>query len=570
MKRLLWIIVAMAGLVAVVTGCDGMHRYDGRLEAADSLMYDDADSALALVEAIDAGSLTTDGDRAYRDLLLTQARYRCYIAATSDSAINRALAYYRAHDGEREKLTRCYLYKGAVMGELGQVDSAMLYYKTAEVTAAPDDYFNLGYVKLRIAELYQAQLSQDSAAISRLHQAIRCFEIIDDTTRIISACAVLGSIYANINPDSSRLYLVNAIDLANRFDPSLQYTPKSFLAGVYFYQDDFEIAKNLSVDIINNGKELCNQTQFYYYAILSYIKLGKVDSAKQILKITPLPIDDVDSMNYYNVMAEIAALEHNHHDYHDWNENSQRYTEQILSESKQVEVAVSEVEFDKQYAQNDYKKKKKMLLSGVSIALLCLLLTIVAIIYLFNLKLKRRIRKNEEIKKELEDALMKLQDEIEKNRSVSELVSHRMAALYELYHSIRIRVTDDQSKKKILPLTSVLKDMNDRKEILTINLNDSFWDEMILSVDGEYNGIYTFVKTNFPNLTEKELKIFCLQCANLSPQVIMHCMNLTTPRTVTNYKSLIIKKKMGLNLSFDEFVKKYINGELGCDFLSTK
>ncbi|MBQ9556370.1 MAG: tetratricopeptide repeat protein, partial [Muribaculaceae bacterium] len=118
MRGLLCVILTAVVLVAVVTGCGGARHYDGRLVAADSLMHDRPDSALALVEAVSADSLDGDGDRAYRDLLLTQARYRCYVPATSDSAINRALAYYLAHDGEREKLTRAYIYKGAVMEEL--------------------------------------------------------------------------------------------------------------------------------------------------------------------------------------------------------------------------------------------------------------------------------------------------------------------------------------------------------------------------------------------------------------------------------------------------------------------
>ena len=137
----------MLVLGATVTGCGGAHRYDSRLTAADSLMRSNPDSALALVEGVSHDSLIREGDRAYRDLLLTQARYRCYITATSDSAINRALAYYRAHPSEREKLTRAYIYKGAVMEELNHPDSAMLYYKHAEAVADPSDYFNLGYVK---------------------------------------------------------------------------------------------------------------------------------------------------------------------------------------------------------------------------------------------------------------------------------------------------------------------------------------------------------------------------------------------------------------------------------------
>ena len=49
MRALSFHILLMAMLVAVVTGCGGMHRYDGRLTAADSLMHDNPDSALAII-----------------------------------------------------------------------------------------------------------------------------------------------------------------------------------------------------------------------------------------------------------------------------------------------------------------------------------------------------------------------------------------------------------------------------------------------------------------------------------------------------------------------------------------
>ena len=87
MKRLFHITV-VAALVALVTGCGGVHRYDARLVAADSLMWIAPDSALATLTAIDS----------------LQARYKCYadITASDDSAITRAIDYYRAHSSQRE------------------------------------------------------------------------------------------------------------------------------------------------------------------------------------------------------------------------------------------------------------------------------------------------------------------------------------------------------------------------------------------------------------------------------------------------------------------------------------
>ena len=94
-------------LASMLPGCSGREsRYDSRLVHADSVLRsNDPDSALRLLTAIDGRQLSTDGDRAYHALLLTQAQYRCYVDITSDSTINEALDYYKRHDGEHEKLT---------------------------------------------------------------------------------------------------------------------------------------------------------------------------------------------------------------------------------------------------------------------------------------------------------------------------------------------------------------------------------------------------------------------------------------------------------------------------------
>ena len=38
-------------------------------------------------------------------------------------------------------------------------------------------------------------------------------------------------------------------------------------------------------------------------------------------------------------------------------------------------------------------------------------------------------------------------------------------------------------------------------------------------------------------------------------------MNFTNARTATNYRSIIIKKKMGLDMTLDVYIEKYMKGE---------
>ncbi len=374
MKRLPLVILVFVVLVAVVAGCSHSARYDGRLVAADSLMRDCPDSTLAIVEGLCRDSLATEGDRAYRDLLLTQARYRCYVTATSDSDINRALAYYRAHPKDREKLTRANIYKGAVMDELGFPDSAMLYYKQAEAVADPADYFNLGYVNLRISGLFLGQVSKDSSVIVRLHRAMRYFETLHDTTRLIQVLGNLGSFTGYSQPDSAKRYLWRAIALARQFDPTQQYSHESALAGVYFFQNEFAQANALAMDVLRHGSEYGIETQFYYYAAMSYISLGKLDSAKYVLSVTPTPVDDVDSLTYYNLTAAISKAEGKPYSYA---ENVSQYNEMvgdILYSSRESELLQIESEFDRKQEELRHDNVNRRNITIISIGLILLTL----------------------------------------------------------------------------------------------------------------------------------------------------------------------------------------------------
>jgi hypothetical protein len=235
------------------------------------------------------------------------------------------------------------------MEELGHVDSAMYYYKTAETTAGTKDYFNQGYSKMRIASLYESQHSQNDSNITRLKVAIHCFRHIGDTTFLISCYGMLGSLSGMKYPDSTERYLNRAIELAQRFDPPRQYTYKSKLAGLFFYHYmDYPRAKALAMDVMRNGSKDCLEYQFYYYATISFLKTGQLDSAKYVLSRFPAPIDAGDSMNWFDAMAEVAQAEGNLVDYGKYAVKSRELTSQILARSQEKQIVETEKEYSKQ------------------------------------------------------------------------------------------------------------------------------------------------------------------------------------------------------------------------------
>ena len=592
------ILLMVAALVATVTGCQGEARYDARLTAADSLLTSNPDSALALVEALAPADLATLGDRAYRDLLVTQARYKCYITATSDSDINRALAYYRAHDSEQEKLTRAYIYKGAVMEELGHPDSAMLYYKHAEATAAPDDYFNLGYVNIRIGFLYQSFYANDSAILTRMRRATQYLLISEDTNMLITAIGAQGACLYDSNKDSAKVYLENAVSLAWAINSPKRFKYQSKLAGVCFYQQDYFKAKALAVDIIKNGRDVCDENQYYYYAARSFVKLSCIDSAYIVKSMIPAPINAVDSMNHYRLEAELAEAEHRYNEYTTYISNYKDINDRILTSSLKTNLVQTELKWD---ADRDTAQAELHLLH-FEIALLLVIPLLILLAYLTTKQIYRKrirhYRRDLELSRnELEKTIRYYESEIEKRQSiidshqplpiskikvsevfpvennnqkilqdrVSEVVRYRLAAIRELYYDIRVKpssASKSEKKQPALPLMSMIKDMNDQKKLYQITPKHTFWEKLSKSVEGEYPGITIYLEKKCSDLSLRELHLFWLLCAKISPQLIKLCMNYSNTATVSNNKRKLIKDRLGLDMKFEKFLQLFLAGKL--------
>ena len=596
MRKFLIFIGCLLVLGAVLPGCHHVPHYDGRLTAADSLMRDNPDSVVTVLEALTTDSLTSEADRAYYDLLLTQARYKAYITATSDSDINRALAYFSTHPADREKLTRSYIYKGAVMEELSHPDSAMFYYKTAEATAAPDDYFNLGYSNLRIAQLYQYYYTNDSAVVVRMQIAANYFVAIKDTSYLITAIGTQGAYPKIIGEDSARLYLKRAIQLSKKIHSSkgLQYQSK--LAGVCFFDGNHLQAKELAMDIVRNGKDDCNEQQFYYYAARSYIQLHLFDSACWVLSLTPAPKNAVDSFNLNQTLAELSKATQRLDDYVRYSEAAKEIDTRLIELSRALKLTEIELASDADRHETELKNEAD---SHLVRTIVLVLLGAVALFTVVVAIIRSRIRyyrnqldaNRQELEKLIADidvSRLQLEKEREKyslqlakkdnelaavskkrygqdaiNKQVSNIVRYRLAALNELYQNIRITSVRDDGYKRSLLLVSTIRELYEKKGILYTLPKDSFWKNLRLSVDGEFEGIVSFVESNYPNLSEKDMQLFLLLCAGFPNQIIKMCMKYTSDVSVSKNKKKLMQEKIGLDVKFDEFIQMYLNSQLG-------
>ena len=552
-------ILLMLVLVAAVTGCDGLHRYDARLVRADSLMQPDPDSALAIVSAIDI--LAGDANLAYRDLLLTQARYKCYVDITAgdDSAITRAMAWYRAHGGEREKLTRAYLYKGAVMQELGHVDSAMNYYKTAELTADPKDYANLGQINTRIAALYNDYYADSQICYDKYNQALQYYQLTGNKSFQLVCMLRMASCSGVMHKDDAEQLLNQAIQLAIELNDSLcYYQCQELLCRQFSYEGkSIPRAKQIAMHCLNDYRDYVNHDLLLDLADI-YAYSGMPDSARYYLDLAIANAgianpEQVQTRKYF-ILSRITRVEGDTALSNRYDMLAHQLSDSILNSSHRYQI--QQIENENNFEQNENRVRT---IHDLHWWIMSVILLAAIILAAFGLYHYRRLRNTQAIKNELEKALEDL--ERLKRDGESKYVGNRIAAIIELYNAIRVRKKDGSGKKRsVIPLPGLLKELDDKNELLQMELSDTFWLQLKLSVDGEYNGIVSFVEKRYPNLGESDIRLFCLLCVGISPQIIKLCMNYSSAKTSSSYRNRLVQKKMGLDMTFNEFVEKYMQG----------
>ena len=551
MRRLsVWIVSLL--VVVIVTGCGGAHRYDQRLIAADSLMLSAPDSALALLTPICGDSLPSDGDRAYHALLLTQARYKCYekITAADYSAITRAMDYYRTHDGEREKLTRAYLYKGAVMEELAHVDSAMLYYKTAEAVADEKDYFTLGYVNMRMGALYRDHFSFDGKSLEKYEAAYEYLEHTKDKHYQLMCRINLGSLYRLSNPTRAENILKEAMPLAQDLKDTTAYIACiESLITMYDHYKRFSTAKRL----INHTMEYpldkirsqCLKSAAHVYAML-----GMPDSAEFFLSLADLKGESgvIERVSQLECLSAIAlargdSLKHLEYEY-----RIKRITDSIKARQEAMPILKSEHAFD-QSTIEDMKVNHKQTVYWL-IVIGILLLMLLAAIH------NRRMHRYDHIIADF------------KQQSASQL--NDLSVLKQNIDKLQIQ--DDQLKSFIsnhLNMTSEMieacyhepksKLSHQVKRIVEFQHdNEHRWIQLFHYIDAEYNQIISKTRKAYPQLHDRDLLLIALTCMRFSQIQIAIILGYANATSISTVK-FRLAQKMGLDCPLNDYINRIIS-----------
>ena len=554
-KNLAHICLMTLLLACFLASCRHAPQYDKRLVLADSLMINAADSKAALdsLMAIEPASLSSEGNKAYYDLLLTQARYKCYILATSDSSINNAVDYYQRHRDENDKLTRAFIYKGAVLEELGVPDTAMMLYKQAEAEIPASDYAKQGYVKMRMGSLYHDHHAYDGRDIEKLEQALDCFKKAHDTHYQIVCLKDLGAMYRGTNTTKAEKTLNEAIALAQQEKDTLNLIHSlNSLAYCYFMMANQEKGANTkALEQLQRIKSLrLKGLSYNIYTTFAcvYADLGMPDSAMTYLRLAEQSEPDTlyrNTSTYLEAMSRIAKARGDSLNYLKLSYASDRVSFSSLNDPDIVNIMYAENDFDHEFSKQQEAKQRKA--RNTIIAMItAIILALLALALLFYRRAHRYDRLIVELK-DLSQSQMNDLTSLQKMKINDErlkgFISAHMGMMREMieacYHEPNNRIAENV--KRIVKFQDSNKDN---------------WVKIYDYIDMEHNNIMTHTRENYPQLNDRDLLLLALTCLGFSyiqTAIIMGYSNATSVSVIKQR----LARKMGLECSLNEYIEQY-------------
>ncbi len=544
MKKLLYISL-LAVLLSAAISCS--RSVDKRLVLADTLMWTNPDSSLAILTAINRDSLTNDENLAYHALLLTQAQFRCYVNCSSDSLINFALDYY-SDNHNQEHYTRSLLYKGGYYEfSANQPVEAIKWFKQAEDNADTTDYRNLAQINMRLAMLYFKHYASNNLDLEKFKKSLYYYEKLHDKRMSLLASMYIASLYRITRKDTAELLYDKAQALAIELKDSNQlYQSITGKALLYLVDSSYVDAKDCMLQALSlsNGKM---ENSHYFILSEAYSKLGLVDSSEYYFnKVDLNSCNSYDSVMFYRARKELAIAKGDFASATKYENNYLNLTDSLEHNKEKYELSKFESDFDNERIAS--KAKKVTSLNKIIYYLFALFLVFALITTSLFIVISRRKRKDQQqMIDELKEESFGNYEELRSNLAdidnhFSKTMTEKLVSLEEIMTSAYNPDQDSKSKEVEHKISPIADD------------DTKFWEGLYAYINIKHNGAMDRIANDYPQLSASDLNFIKLMCCGFSDAAIAVCRNYRNVASVRGRRRKI-RDKMGIEGSLTDYIR---------------
>jgi len=499
-----------------------------KLKTAEQLMLTSPDSSLHILQKLRLNLFTSRSDKALYALLMSQALDKNSIEVKSDSLISIATSYFDDKDPIHAGyawfyMARCANYRGDAKV---QADALL---KAQEFAEKANDYKLKGLVYGDKGNMYNSQ-GQYCNSVFFFKCAYEKFIKIKDYRNCILSSINIGYNYLQTTHSEKAItyFLLAEKNLVHYKDTLLLSTIYRCLGGAYYERGNYIQALTYYNRVPLTHQAFYDSNKFFLIAN-TYFKVGNIDSTRFYLnKMTMLQEMAPD---YYRLWQTLY-------------ENKGNATKALYF-SKRVTVVTDSL----------YKRKldvsfagleKKYIYQGLQLSNKELIIenkqkNILLLIFMFILSTgaigvliwKNTIKTH---KLRIQEKLLEHEKNlVEKEKENINLLEKQLKIQNVLLSNV------DQYRKNSFkrPLSSDAKQFG-----ISPILNLTFHEELIASMDIQYNDISKRLIKHYPNLSERDILICCLLVADFDTGMISSILNIKNDSIRIHRTRL--RKKLGL------------------------
>ena len=505
-------ILLMVILLMVACGRPSANApLSAELQRAEDLMYPHPDSALHILQAMTPPE--DELNRATWALLLTQAKYKCFVDQ-SDSLVNIAHDYFMKGDDAQRKALVLY-HKAVLYKEKNQVDKALPYYLQASEEVSLTDDSRLAYlIHAQIGIIY-AHRELHEYSVAFCEKANKFAILSNDFYYIVDSYNCLARTYsAQEDYDKAVEFYDKAIEIGKVHDEKkLVNSAIQEKMGIYIRQKKYREAQELVKTM--NLKTLSKAG----YQIIGHLyqRINQVDSAYYYLNKAVESNNIYTQQSAYQILFNLSKAQKDYQKNAEYSVKLWKINDSINKIDRNKALIEMQEKYDQQRVKDEMTAKmtlqKQRILMGIGVAVLILCF----IAYRIRIRNKERITRLAEAEDRIE-TLNHLLEEAQKEPSpdAGEDDTFFKRILLQQLGIIRMVANTPTAQNQAL-LRRLAETGNDEmpaEELIA-------WKDLYPIIDRLYHGFYTRLTQHFGSvLTDKEVQTCCLLCAGFSTKEI--------------------------------------------------
>ena len=300
MKQYIAIIILTLCLVS----CSHHSKHWETLISVESIMEERPDSALAVLQSIEIGDLSSKEEKGKRALLLSIALDKNEIRQTDFEILDPAIDYYKENGSSTEQMLTLF-YQGQIHRINSQYAQALTCFCDAiKISDAPSNIHTIARVYDAQGDVYKSLAKWNETIKSKLFAA-DCFSKLDNTDYCVSA---LLDVFYSYTQEGD---FINAEKYLNESYDHIKDISSKTLSKYYSYYLNFLIATN-NLTIVENTiqeylRNVSGNNLHYLSLAYAYMALGDINKVAEALSKNELPDDKENILRQYAIVAALNA-----------------------------------------------------------------------------------------------------------------------------------------------------------------------------------------------------------------------------------------------------------------------